>query len=313
MTIENNTVIDLKDEYDKTFDHSVRFILQDPFIQSLLLKDFCKEVKNMDIVDIESLLRLDTKGNNHSRIELIDGISKIQGLIERNSDFVYRIDLDESHFFVDIEAQRNYLNIRNIYLRGQDYCKRINVAEQIRNKGIELSFLGKVYCFFICFFDSSNDEEVIFYKGSKSTEEDDNYIPADGSMFEVTHINLNKAFEELKYTSVKLLWILFRYPMSFDDRIRMLKEELNIELEEESREETRKMCDYLNKIAVDNRNEGITEGIEIGIDKGILITLNRNIKSLMKKGYSFDEICDSLELDSDTRKELINTGEFYLN
>ena len=196
MTIENN-----KDEYDKTFNHSVRFILQDPYIQSLLLKDFCKEVKNMDIADIESLLRLDTKGNNHSRIELIDGISKIQGLIERDSDFVYRIDLVESHFFVDIETQRNYLNIRNIYLRGKDYCKRINVTEQIRNKGIELSFLGKVYCF----FDSSNDEEVIFYKGSKSTEKDDNYIPADGSMFEVIHINLNKAFEELKYTSVKLL------------------------------------------------------------------------------------------------------------
>ena len=93
--------------------------------------------------------------------------------------------------------------------------------------------------------------------------------------------------------------------MSFDDRIRMLKEELNIELEEESREETRKMCDYLNKIAVDNRNAGKNEGI--------LITLNRNIKSLMKKGYTFDEVCDSLELDNDTRKELINTGEFYLN
>lgn len=69
------------------------------------------------------------------------------------------------------------------------------------------------------------------------------------------------------------------------------------------------MCDYLNKIAVDNRNTGRNEGIT----EGILITLNRNIKTLMKKGYSFDEVCDSLELDSDTRKELINTGEFYLN
>lgn len=49
MAIEINTVLDLSDGQDKTLDSSFRFLLQDPYIESCLLKDFCKEVQNMSI------------------------------------------------------------------------------------------------------------------------------------------------------------------------------------------------------------------------------------------------------------------------
>ena len=62
MAIEINTVLDLSDGQDKTLDSSFRFLLQDPYIESCLLKDFCKEVQNMSIEEIEVLLRKDNNG-----------------------------------------------------------------------------------------------------------------------------------------------------------------------------------------------------------------------------------------------------------
>ena len=81
MAIEINTVLDLSDAQDKTLDSSFRFLLQDPYIEACLLKDFCKEVQNMSIEEIEVLLRKDNNGRLCSRIELLNGASKIQGLL----------------------------------------------------------------------------------------------------------------------------------------------------------------------------------------------------------------------------------------
>ena len=91
MAIEINTVLDLSDGQDKTLDSSFRFLLQDPYIEACLLKDFCKEVQNMSIEEIEVLLRKDNNGRLCSRIELLNGASKIQGLINRDADFVYKM------------------------------------------------------------------------------------------------------------------------------------------------------------------------------------------------------------------------------
>ena len=82
---------------------------------------------------------------------------------------------------------------------------------------------------------------MIYFKNCRSDKENGPYIPALSSMSEVIIINLGLPFEKLKYRSSKLLWILFKYPMSFDDKMKMLKDELDIELEKESIKEMRKM------------------------------------------------------------------------
>ena len=307
MAIEINTVLDLSDGQDKTLDSSFRFLLQDPYIESCLLKDFCKEVQNMSIEEIEVLLRKDNNGRLCSRIELLHGASKIQGLINRDADFVYKIDNGDVHLLIDIEAQRNHLNVTNMHYRGQDYCKRINIAEQIKSDKLPLCELSKAYCFFLCFFSSSNKEEVIYFKNCRSDKENGPYIPALSSMSEVIIINLGLPFEKLKYRSSKLLWILFKYPMSFDDKMKMLKDELDIELEKESIKEMRKMCDYLREMV----EQGIEQGMEQGFEKGVFESTIIFIKKLMENNQTFDEACSFIGIDKLTKEKLINTGLFY--
>ena len=296
MALENNTVLDLADDQDKTLDSSFRFLLQDPYIEACLLKDFCEELKDLDIKEIEELLRKNTSDMYHSRIELLNGTSKIQGLTSRDADFVYKIDNGEIHFFVDIEAQRNHLDVVIMHYRGQDYCKRINVAEQIRSEKLPLSALSKAYCFFLCFFSSSNKEEVIYFKNCRSENEYGPYIPALSSMSEVIIINLGLPFEKMSFRSSKLLWILFKYPMPFSVKIKMLKDELGIELEKESEKELGKMCDYLREM----------------IEQSAFENLTLNIKSLINKGQSFDEACCLLDVD-DATKEKIKNSEILLS
>lgn len=312
MAIEKNTVLDLSDSQDKTLDSSFRFLLQDPYIEACLLKDFCKEVKELSIEEIEKLLRKNTSDTYHSRIELLNSASKIQGLTSRDADFVYKIDNGEIHFFVDVEAQRNHLDIAVMHYRGQDYCKRINVAEQIRSEKLPLSALGKAYCFSLCFFSSSNKEEVIYFKNCRSENEQGPYTPALSSMSDVIIINLGLPFEKMTFRSSKLLWILFKYPMPFSDKIRMLKDELGIELEKESKKELSNMCDYLREMIEQGKEYWIEQGIEKGLQKGAFGTLVLNVKSLIDKGQSFDEACYLLDVD-DTTKERIRNSEILLS
>lgn len=302
MALENNTVLDLIDDQDKTLDSSFRFLLQDPYIEACLLKDFCEELKDLDIKEIEELLKKDINGIHHSRIELLNGVSKIQGLTTRDADFVYKIDNGEIHFFVDIEAQRNHLDVVIMHYRGQDYCKRINVAEQIRSEKLPLSALSKAYCFFLCFFSSSNKEEVIYFKNCRSDNEQGPYTPALSSMSEVIIINLGLPFEKMSFRSSKLLWILFKYPMPFSDKIRMLKEELGIELEKESEKELGKMCDYLREM--------IEQRKEYWVEQGAFENMITVVKTLMENNQSFDDVCSSLKVDKNTKEKLISTGLF---
>ena len=55
------------------------------------------------------------------------------------------------------------------------------------------------------------------------------------------------------------------------------------------------------------REEGRVEGIEEGKVKNLM----QNLKALISKNYTFDESCNLLDIDEETKEKLLNTGEFW--
>lgn len=58
------------------------------------------------------------------------------------------------------------------------------------------------------------------------------------------------------------------------------------------------MCRIMEELT----NESLKEGLAKGRAEGRLTNLLENVKKLMARGMSFDEVADVLELDSDDRK-----------
>ena len=74
---------------------------------------------------------------------------------------------------------------------------------------------------------------------------------------------------------------------------------------------TRIMDTYLPYIRAkaEAREEGRVEGIQEGKVKNLM----QNLKALISKNYTFDESCNLLDIDEETKEKLLNTGEFSLS
>ena len=81
------------------------------------------------------------------------------------------------------------------------------------------------------------------------------------------------------------------------------------EFEEENKGEVITMESYLDRIIAKGKAVGMIEGET----KGKFDTLTDNIKALISKNFTFDQSCDLLDVDEETRNRLIDTGEFIQN
>ena len=62
------------------------------------------------------------------------------------------------------------------------------------------------------------------------------------------------------------------------------------------------MCRIMEELTNESLKEGLAKGRAEGRAEGRLTNLLENVKKLMARGMSFDEVADVLELDSDDRK-----------
>ena len=58
------------------------------------------------------------------------------------------------------------------------------------------------------------------------------------------------------------------------------------------------------------RAEGMAKGRAEGKNEGILLTLTKNVKALISNNLTFDQSCNMLNIDEETREKLLDTGEF---
>ena len=58
------------------------------------------------------------------------------------------------------------------------------------------------------------------------------------------------------------------------------------------------------------RVEGIEEGLVKGKNEGIFLTLTKNVKALISNNLTFNQSCNMLNIDEETREKLLDTGEF---
>ena len=79
---------------------------------------------------------------------------------------------------------------------------------------------------------------------------------------------------------------------------------------------TRIMDTYLPYIRAkaEGKEEGMIEGKAVGMiegeTKGKFNALTDNIKALISKNFTFEQSCDLLDVDEETRNRLLDTGEF---
>ena len=66
------------------------------------------------------------------------------------------------------------------------------------------------------------------------------------------------------------------------------------------------MCRIMEELTNESLQEGLAkgreEGLAEGLAKGRLKNLIENVKKLMARGMSFDEVADTLELSKEDRK-----------
>ena len=47
-----------------------------------------------------------------------------------------------------------------------------------------------------------------------------------------------------------------------------------------------------------------------GKNEGIFLTLTKNVKALISNNLTFNQSCNMLNIDEETREKLLDTGEF---
>ena len=61
------------------------------------------------------------------------------------------------------------------------------------------------------------------------------------------------------------------------------------------------------------RLEGESRGEARGEARGRFETLTKNLKSLISKNHTFEESCELLDVDEETKEKLLKTGEFSVD
>ena len=69
----------------------------------------------------------------------------------------------------------------------------------------------------------------------------------------------------------------------------------------------------MEKILDTLMNKGRLEGEARGEARGRFETLTKNLKTLISKNHTFEESCELLDVDEETKEKLLDTGEFSVD
>ena len=100
------------------------------------------------------------------------------------------------------------------------------------------------------------------------------------------------------FATMKALTGDSRFETAYNDYVETHKDDKEVTME--------KILDTL-------MNKGRLEGEARGEARGRFETLTKNLKSLISKNHTFEESCELLDVDEETKEKLLETGEFSVD
>ncbi|MGN1406197.1 MAG: hypothetical protein ACI4WM_07980 [Erysipelotrichaceae bacterium] len=243
------------DKYaDFSLDDTIKNIICDIGIQQVLLKEVIPETMSLDTDKIKKLLYTD----ENEQILLLNSTFKEHDKTERRADFVYRFYHNNKYYYINIEAQRYMLKDEQLVSKGEEYARRILLEEQDRKLHKKAHDLGRVKSVILNFASDDDSAELIYHGSGLSYMPGGPYTDFGYGHTEVIICNVKSDVSKHRNRFLKIICAIVKTNTTYDDKIKLL-EELGVSISEEKREEIGKMCDYLEFI----KNQGREESADI--------------------------------------------------
>ena len=293
----------LKITSDKAkYDAYVKKILAHKSILAYILKECVKEFNNVEIKDILSCIEDDihiSDINVDPYLTSIKGLNTEdneinEGLIRYDIVFYVHLKNDLSKIIINIEAQKDEPSKYKILNRAIFYvCRLISSQKQKDFINSNYDDIKQVYSIWLCM--NTKHNSLSHYHLIK----EDKLIPYNwkGNIDLINIVLLgisNDINNNNKHDMHGLLTVLFTSKLKAQQKLSIIKQEYNIPTDDNTlRKDVSDMC---------NLGEGL---VERTVER-VTNNMNENfVMNMYKKGYTYDEIADVIELNVNDIKVII--------
>lgn len=295
---------ELHQEQFKYFDRRCKLLFSDPVILAWILKDSILKINKVPVKVIADNLA----NNNGGSLELrkMSGLNKESIDIDHGDivfDFMVVCDLNDK-FYIELEGQKDSKKLGYpISKRAAYYLSRL-ISDQKGNEFINSDYqnLKEAYSIFVTL--NGKHKNKIFRQKMEwyddhgnPTKEEDN-----PGMMEVIKIYMGEGNKEIG--CLKLLELFFFDKREWEAKKKILKEEFEIELDDETEQEVRSMNGFGEGLL----EIGYAKGILIGEQKGLLAGEERKLieciqNLIVNLNLSLSEAMSALNVPSDKREK----------
>jgi len=299
----------MAEKNDYTKDINFKRIIKNKSLISYILKHFVEEYKDMEREEIESLISL--KGVIHKKTK---EVVMLESEISDEKSGVVRLDSvlgaylpnkeEQIGIFIDIEMQRKGESIKKLYGRAEYYLSSLMVKQKkIIFEHDAYEDMIKVSGIWLCVHNGSHGQNIYETKETQKTGK----IRVDKSVYDKRNIQFIYIGDKGDDEHIEPLRILFFE--EGEEKLRLLKEKYNIDLEEE---EVREMCDfrefykeyYEERGMTIGMEKGMEQGMKKGMEKGMEQKLVENIQTLMETlNKTYEEVTNYLRLDKEEKEK----------
>ena len=133
-------------------------------------------------------------------------------------------------------------------------------------------------------------------------------------LFNIVMIGLTKELPENNeiYELHRLLGALLSGKLTADEKLNIIKNEYEINVENNLRKDVSDMCNLSQGLVEEGREEGIAEGIAKGRAEGIAEGRAEIIIKMYNKGFTVEEIAEIIDKDVEEVKEIIEAKTLSL-
>lgn len=296
-------------------DQSCKILLSNKKVLAHILKEIIQEFKHVSVKTIARKYiegpTLVKNGLKHPNAKYIQGITNDQ--TDERYDIYFKVRLPGKNeirsVFVNIEAQENFYPGYSKVRRGIYYAACM-IANQygIVFTHSDYDAIEKVYSIWICPNPPLQYANTMTSYEMKETCVDGNYQEEEKNydMIGICMLNCGGNKNERYKGNYRMVDVLLSSDeKTKNDRIRILKQEYDISIDEDMKGAMRDMCTYGESIYYDGVHNGIQQGVQQGKTQTMLLAIRGLMKSM---NWSAEEAMDKLgvpEADRETFKALL--------
>ena len=282
------------------WEEAVKFIEGEPYIS---------------LVPVEpGLTNVEIKSNGERLVGLNTEVCEInEGLVRFDIVFYVKMKDGLSQIIINIEAQKDEPKGYEILNRAIFYVSRLISSQKERDfENSHYDDIKRVYSIWVCMNMKENSLSHIHLTREDLVGRYDWKGKMD--LFNIVMIGLTRELPENNeiYELHRLLGALLSGKLTVDEKINIIENEYEINIENNLRRDVSDMCNLSQGLVEEGREEGIAEGIAKGIAKGRAEGEAGIIIKMYNKGFTVEEIAETIDKDVKEVKEIIEAKTLSL-